>query len=122
MVARRQLTSKEKGSFWQDHINSWQQSGLNQAEYCRQQGLGAASFTYWKKKLSLASNKSTRPRFYPLTVQDQPKLRTSSNNSGLRLVVGGSRLKIEVENNFSPTTLLQLVTTLEKLESKGSAE
>jgi hypothetical protein len=30
---------------WRNHIEAWQQSGLSQAAYCRQQGLNANTFS-----------------------------------------------------------------------------
>ena|SRR5699024_2984531 len=40
-----------KSSFWIDHIESWQTSGLTQRAYCQAQTLSLASFGYWRKKL-----------------------------------------------------------------------
>jgi hypothetical protein len=54
---RRQCLSK-RGRFWQGHLQQWQQSGLSQAQYCREQGLSAAAFGWWKGRLSRAQ---TRP-------------------------------------------------------------
>lgn len=40
-----------KPSFWADHIESWQASGLTQRDYCQGQAISLASFGYWRKKL-----------------------------------------------------------------------
>ena len=32
---------------WQTHVMQWQQTTLNQTEYCRQQGLKLSSFNKW---------------------------------------------------------------------------
>jgi len=29
---------KQKRTYWKQHIDSWQETGLTQAEYCRQPG------------------------------------------------------------------------------------
>ena len=34
-----ELDPKEKRQFWENHVQAWQQSGLTQAEYCRQNNL-----------------------------------------------------------------------------------
>jgi len=42
------MTASEK---WQSHIVHQEQSGLTQAEYCRQQKLHPVSFSQWKRRL-----------------------------------------------------------------------
>ncbi|WP_035240539.1 IS66 family insertion sequence element accessory protein TnpA, partial [Desulfobacter vibrioformis] len=37
--------------FYQEHLNNWKNSGLSQAEYCRQNDLTRHRFGYWKRKL-----------------------------------------------------------------------
>lgn len=49
---QRQLT--QRGRFWQKHLQQWRQSGLSQAQYCRQQRLSAPAFGWWKGRLSAA--------------------------------------------------------------------
>lgn len=36
---------------WQNHIENQEQSGLTQAEYCRQHNLHPVSFSQWKRRL-----------------------------------------------------------------------
>lgn len=38
--------------YWIRHIDSWQSSGLSQADYCRQHSLSPRRFHYWKDKLT----------------------------------------------------------------------
>lgn len=45
------IDSNTSQRFWQQHITQWQESGLSQADYCRQQALHAHQFSYWKCKL-----------------------------------------------------------------------
>ncbi|WP_442478205.1 IS66 family insertion sequence element accessory protein TnpA, partial [Vibrio quintilis] len=35
---------------WLKHIESWKQSGMTQAQYCREHHLSAKAFYYWKTK------------------------------------------------------------------------
>ncbi len=44
------MTREQKRLFWQQHITDWQNSGLSQAEYTRQQGLTLKSFSYYKRR------------------------------------------------------------------------
>lgn len=34
-------------TYWQMHLDAWRQSGLSQANYCKQHGLSLSSFGYW---------------------------------------------------------------------------
>jgi len=42
--------------FWKLHLAQWQESGLSQAKYCRQQLLHPHQFSYWKCKLLVVCN------------------------------------------------------------------
>jgi len=41
------MTNQE---YWQQHINQWQKSTLNQAQYCKQHNLKESAFSYHKCK------------------------------------------------------------------------
>ena len=45
----------DKNTLWQQRVNAWLASGLQQAAWCRQNDVKAAQFWYWKNKLSGAS-------------------------------------------------------------------
>ncbi|MEE9356100.1 MAG: hypothetical protein V3U75_10970 [Methylococcaceae bacterium] len=45
------LTDKHSPTFWREHIEQWQSSGLSQAAYCRQHALIVHQFRYWNYKL-----------------------------------------------------------------------
>lgn len=104
-----------KSSYWQKHINCWRHSGLSQAQYCQKNMLALSTFTYWKKKLSQSTK--APPRFYPLTIQGSPQSENEGTESGLRLVLGTHRFAIEVSKDFSATTLVRLVKTLDNIDS-----
>ena len=66
MAKTKKKTSK--AVYWQEHISQWSESGLTQAEYCRQNKISAAAFHWWKGQLrrkskaqkSLSTNKQQR--------------------------------------------------------------
>ena len=35
---------------WCRHVEAWRESGLNQADYCRQQGLNPKTFSAWARR------------------------------------------------------------------------
>jgi len=42
--------NQQAKSFWLDHVEQWQSSGLSQAAYCRQHGLCQQKFSYRKRQ------------------------------------------------------------------------
>lgn len=103
-----------KRTRWREHIEAWQQSGLSQQKYCRDNAIALATFGYWRRKLR--SKEPEKPRFYPLIVPtEEPAAREACRNAPLRLVLGKQRFIIEIGNSFSPAVLQKLVTTLERL-------
>ena len=45
-------TDEERTSFWRDHVQTWQQSGLNQSAYAARHQLPLSRFNYWKRKFT----------------------------------------------------------------------
>ncbi|MGQ9427625.1 IS66 family insertion sequence element accessory protein TnpA, partial [Gilvimarinus sp. DZF01] len=45
------MTTAEKRSHWQRHVDAWQRSDLTQKAYCESQGISVATFGYWRKRL-----------------------------------------------------------------------
>lgn len=40
----------KKHTQWQQHVKAWRESGLSQADYCRQQSLNAKTFSVWARR------------------------------------------------------------------------
>jgi len=38
---------------WYRHVEAWRESGLSQADYCRQQGLNPKTFSAWARRALL---------------------------------------------------------------------
>jgi hypothetical protein len=105
-----------KQLIWQNHIEAWQRSGQSQQDYCQIHGLALATFGYWRRKLKEV--RPEKPRFYPLVVTGQPSFPNGTGHNeraGVRVVLGGSRFTIEIDESFSPVTLRAVITTLEQL-------
>jgi len=45
---------------WEDHVKSWQASGLPMTRYCQKHNLAVHQFGYYKRKLDSASAASTK--------------------------------------------------------------
>ena len=84
--------------FWPDHVSKWHDSGLSQANYCRQHGLCQNSFSYHKLKSStgLMLTKGDSAGFMRVQVRPQPQY-----HEPLTLhFANGARLTGIAENNM----------------------
>ena len=110
---QRAAALEAKRRFWRQHIDKWKRSGLKQLAYCRQHGLKLHCFIYWRKKY-----RPTTPAPVSLVEVQLPPLATETITTGgrraLRLVVSGSHC-VEVERDFDPVALRQLLHVLERL-------
>lgn len=107
-------SAKEK--FWQGHITGWKASGLSQQVYCRNNHLAVATFGYWRRKLKLQMGRSDKPRFYPLAVATPHQTAyLQKGGNAIRLVLDENRFIIEIDDEFSPSTLQRLILALEQI-------
>lgn len=103
----REQILREKRKFWKAHVQAWQDSGYNLAEYCQHHQLVYHRLIYWKTKFA---NQHKKPvNFVPVPLQAE-----SSGNS-LTLNLQNDRFKIEISSGFSDKMLSRLITTLESL-------
>ena len=107
----RGIRSVQKSRYWQEHLERWRQSGLSQAEYCRQNGLKLRRWNYWKK--NLARNRiDSGVCFVPVKISSG--LPVSVPRSHLSLLTSNG-YKVQVGIGFDPTTLKQLILTVQSL-------
>jgi hypothetical protein len=106
-MTKRQIAAEAKKRFWLKHINSWQKSNIEQAEYCRRHGLKRHCFWYWKAKFAKdSSDVSLVP--VPIKINIPPAQKP--------LVVNiNSRFRIEVSGDFEAATFKKLVRALERI-------
>ena len=105
-------SKEKKRQYWQGHTESWQRSGLSQADYCRRNALGIKKFGYWQRKHAREEFKPVA--FYPLVPAKTSKPFRAAPAS-LLLILREKRFSIEVGETFSPTALRDLIVTLEEL-------
>ena len=105
--APEELNPKEKRQFWEGHIQSWQQSGLSQAEYCRQNDLKNHRWWYWRKRISHSSD--TDVTFVPLRFSSSKISRTDIS------VVTPNGYRIEIYNGYDMSKLRQLIAAVRGL-------
>jgi len=77
------MTSKQKRSYWQNHIEGWKQSGLTQKAYCMQHDLKSSSFAYWRTQ---SINSKPGSKLIPVAVT-HPQVITLTLAGGLQLEI-----------------------------------
>ena len=102
---------EQKRTYWKQHIDSWQETGLTQAEYCRRHNLKHYQLVYWKKRFLKIE---TGVSFVPVKLDDFLELPTQSDCTALCLVINND-LEIEIRAGFDPQLLRQLIFTLRGL-------
>jgi hypothetical protein len=102
---------EQKRSYWRHHIDSWQQTGLTQAEYCRRHNLKHHQLVYWKKRFLKTE---TDFSFVPLKLEDLLDLPARQDQATLILVIN-DQFKIEIRAGFDTQLLQQLIFALRGL-------
>jgi len=65
----------DRSVFWQSHLDRWRQSGLSQAQYCRQNDLVYHQMVYWARKhrdAAAPTPDSGSSNFLPVVVEQLP--------------------------------------------------
>lgn len=61
------MSTEEWVEFWTMALDELSSSGLNKAEFCRQNGFKTSTFNYWQRRLDRAPDETARPpRFIEL--------------------------------------------------------
>ena len=102
---------EQKRSYWKQHIDSWQQTGLTQVEYCRQNNLKHHQLVYWKKRFLKTE---THVSFVPLKLEGLLDMPTQQDQASLILVIN-NQFKIEIRTGFDSQLLRQLIFSLRGL-------
>ncbi|MCP4337704.1 MAG: hypothetical protein GY799_02190 [Desulfobulbaceae bacterium] len=109
-------SNTSKQTHWKKQISCWRKSGLTQRQYCLRQGIAISTFSYWIRKLGKEAGNPGSTRFYPLTVKGSS---TSPSRkgfyTGIRLSLCNDKFKIDLEKEFSESTLRRLIATLETI-------
>ena len=102
---------KQKRSYWKQHIDTWQETGLTQAEYCRRNNLKHHQLVYWKKRFLKTE---TDVSFVPLKLEDLLDIPARQDQASLTLVINND-FKIEIRAGFDAQLLRQLIYVLRRL-------
>jgi len=102
-----QVSTHHKRSFWEHPLGRWQQSGLSQRAYCRQNDLKPHQFYYWRRR-------TLKPRsdvsFLPVTLP----VDSVHQHHGIRVLMPNG-FAIELEGWDRQAELKQLVAMVAAL-------
>ena len=121
-------TDGDSADYWESHLESWSQSGLTQADYCRRHNLNYNKFCRWKERFNhyyppRSSVKLVEvKRNFTLNANARPAP-NAFNTAGPGLSPSGIRFWcgefcIEVGVQFCSSSLSQLIGTLQELGLK----
>lgn len=98
----------QKYTFWKEHIEQWQESGLSQPAYCESHGIKMTTFSFYRHRL-LNSHFLSEPSFK--FVAAEPKTSNSSSPiAALQLMLpNGIRIGVSSDANES---LLKMVLNI----------
>jgi hypothetical protein len=102
---------EQKRILWKQHIDSWQETGLTQVEYCRQHNLKHHQLVYWKKRFLKTE---TDVSFVPLKLEDLLDIPTQPDRTSLSLLIN-NHFKVEIRPGFDAQLLRQLIFALRGL-------
>jgi hypothetical protein len=106
-IPPEKLDPRAKREFWDNHIQAWQQSGLTQIDYCRQNNLKNHQWCYWRRKILKPSD--TDVTFVPLSFSPSKISRPHIS------VFTPNGFRIEFEHGVDIPKLRQLLTTVRGL-------
>lgn len=104
---------ERKRQYWREHINTWQNSGLSQTEYCRRHELTYHQFVYWREKFAPKPATAISIVEVPLPGVGYG-VRHNCCPSALRVSLGQD-IGIDVLPGFDAHTLQQIVIVLRGL-------
>ncbi|MGZ4995925.1 MAG: IS66 family insertion sequence element accessory protein TnpA [Methylobacter sp.] len=90
------------------HVKAWHQSGLSQAEYCRQQDIHPKTFSRWAR-CELAMDKDAPLEVIPIQVVQPMPVAAAPTKIILRLAQGA---QLELSTAVSPRWLAELLQCL----------
>jgi hypothetical protein len=65
------FSREQRRRFWRQHVEGWQQSGLNQVAYCRRHDLKVQLFYRWRQRIMTAAPRPVS--FLPVTIASAPR-------------------------------------------------
>ena len=103
---------QDKREYWFHHVELWNNSGLSQAEYARQNQLSLRKLNYYKRLLLRTQPPQYQPLIPAVVIEETtaPEIRSS----GITLV-SPTGFHIELGDNFDQSALHKVITILKEV-------
>jgi len=95
---------------WRQHVKAWRESGLSQADYCRQQGLNRKTFSLWTRRAQGDPSMDMDASLKLISVQVSAPVATAEANAILLRFPHGAQL--ELSTAVPPRWLAELLRCL----------
>jgi hypothetical protein len=105
--------SASAASRWQAVIDEYRQSGLKQAEFCRQRGLSLLTFRKYLYRSRPVATSNPVVEFLPVSTPTTPQAPQRDPDPLVLILADGRR--VAVAPGFDPQTLRRLIETIEGL-------
>jgi len=102
--------------YWKEQIENWQKSGLSQSEFCRRYNLKFHRFVYWRKRFIRRAAPICSPGIVEVPFVIGTGGLVPEPLKPVRLAVGARKYRIEVERDFDPIALRQLIDVLDQMQ------
>ena len=102
---KSEVKSKKK-AFWQDHIKKWEESGLSQSSYCKENQLTLRTFAYQRHMALNSKRASEEVNFVSIP---SPRPINSASMAALQLMLPNG-IRIGVSSELSESFLKMVLT------------
>lgn len=111
----------ERLRFWSSHVENYEKTPLTRREYCQRHNLSYHSFTYWRRELKKEGllkepEVSVCEEFVRLDSGQMDLSRMfSGSDSGYSIRLKRRDYSVELNNEFSPIALRDLLSVLDQM-------
>lgn len=101
---------ENKAKLWAPRIDEWKRSGLTQRQYCEDNHLALATFSWWRKRLKQDGSRSSKA-FVEIPIE---RAVSTDGGSGGSLSIGLGRYTITVNGSVDHSLLESVLNVLER--------
>lgn len=113
------MSGSDKVREWRKRLSRYSSAGVTVAEFCREEGVSAASFYQWRRRLGRGKLNDTSSRRRPRTASRAFVPVEVVGSSGVLVVLpGGTRIEIPTGDAALLTATLHAVAAWDR-ESRG---
>lgn len=101
------LSLSAKRQLWREHYDEFKESGLTQADYCRNNGLPVKALSYWVRKYRREEKVPSRQQWSALTVSGAPE-----NSYHQQMTVQMDKIQLRIPSGFDQETIACVIGLL----------